>query len=265
MGHEVDKVDRRQVLGAGVAGAALLVLPEACGSSPGPSDAGMDAKADVTKDVQPDVTPKDAAGDAEPDATLVDGGGACESEQTDWTRPINIMKAGIALKGTAYAFNDTRFSDTAFQEDRILVINPLTGTGYVAMSGVCTHMGCCPEYFPKCVYTTPDGGSMGFCAAPTEADGGSDGGFDAGNPDATADAAPEAGPGGGGQLMTDVLYCPCHGSVYDALTGLAIDGPAVSTGPLQIMKTCVGGGYVFVFIPDNGFGPGAAPMCGTTP
>jgi len=267
MGNEVEKVDRRQVLGAGVVGAALVVFPEACSSSSEPTDGGIDAKVDVTKDVQKDTAPADTAADVEPDATLVDGGGACESQQTDWTRPINIMKAGIALKGTAYAFEDPRFSDMAFQEDRILVINPLTGNGYVAMSGVCTHMGCCPQYFKQCEYTTP--GGVGLCVAPSEVDGGIEGGPDSGAadaPDAVADAESDAASDGGPpQLLTDVLWCPCHGSIYDAKTGEAIDGPAVSTGSLQTMKVCVGGGYVFVFIPDNGFGPGTAPMCGTTP
>ena len=141
------------------------------------------------------------------------------------------MKAGIALKGTAYAFTDPRFSDLFFQDDRILLINPLTGTGYVAMSGICTHEGCSPEYFAKCIHSDSDN----VCTAPEGGTGDVDAGGDAGT-----------------MLLTDVLWCPCHQSVFDAKTGVATMGPAVASGNLQVMKTCVGGGYVFVFIPDNG-------------
>jgi Rieske Fe-S protein len=256
MGHEAEKVDRRQVLEAGVAGVALAVLPAACSSTTESStDAGTDVKHDSTPHdaPPPDVTPKDSAGDVyDPDATLVDGGDMCESEQTNWTHPINIMKAGIALKGTAYAFNDPRFSDRYQQLDRILVINPLTGTGYVAMSGVCTHAGCCPQYFPKCIYSTPESTYTAQCL-PLPDGGLPDAGPDGGIPDGSIET-PEGGyvEGGSPELLTDILFCPCHQSVYDAKTGMAIDGPAVSTGDLQIMNTCVGGGYVFVFIPDNG-------------
>jgi Rieske Fe-S protein len=245
--REQDRLPRRQVIEAGVAGAALLVLPEACGSNSGnellPDAGGHDA-------THPDATGKDVApppmdANEEPDATLVDGGGACEDMQTDWTRPISIMKAGIALKGTAYAFTDPRFFDQYFAQDRILLINPLTGTGYVAMSGVCSHEGCSPNYFSHCIYTNE---GQGLCTAP---DGGvPDAGPDAEAPDAAGDSGPDA-EAGAEQFLTDVLYCPCHGSVYNALDGTPISGPAVMTGPLQLMKTCVGGGYVFVFIPNN--------------
>jgi Rieske Fe-S protein len=248
--HEQDRLPRRQVIEAGVAGAALLVLPEACGSTSGNevvTDAGGH---DAT---HPDATAKDAApppmdANDEPDATLVDGGGACEDMQTDWTRPISIMKAGIALKGTAYAFTDTRFADIYFDEDRILLVNPLTGSGYVAMSGVCTHQGCSPNYFSQCIYSSAEG----LCTAPEGGvpEAGPDAEADADSPDAAKDSGADA-EAGADQLLTDVLYCPCHGSVYNALTGVAIYGPAVITGNLQLMKTCVGGGYVFVFIPNN--------------
>jgi Rieske Fe-S protein len=261
MGHEVRPLDRRQVLGAGVASAALIVLPEACSSSSETADGGLDASHDARKDVSPDVQ-KDASSDTtpEPDATLVDGGGACESEQTDWTRPINIMKAGIALKGTAYAFNDARFIDETQQGNRILVINPLTKDGYIAMSGVCTHRGCCPQYFSRCLYSTPESSDTPQCVAFTEpADAGPDASFDA-----SADAPePDGGyaDGGAPQPLFDVLFCPCHQSLYDALNGKALAGPAVATGDLQLMKTCVGGGYVFVFIPQNPGGPVIPTSC----
>jgi Rieske Fe-S protein len=279
---------RRQVLGASVAGATLLVLPEACGGN----GSSTDVEAGPRKDAALEASPKDAA--EEPKPTLVDGGGDCK--QDDWTRPISIMKTGIALKGTAYAFTDARFSDLVFGQDRILVINPLTGSGYVAMSGVCTHNGCSPEYFVKCKYATSglnegrctaapvetgsDGGTDGDTDAPTESGAATDGGADAvaesgadTGPDGTADAradkdseseveasseagdASDAGDadeeGGATELLTDVLWCPCHNSVYDALTGVALSGPATQTGNLQILKTCIGGGDVFVTIPQN--------------
>jgi Rieske Fe-S protein len=271
---------RRQVLGASVAGATLLVLPEACGGTTPPGEAETGPQ---HKDAAAEASPKDAA--EEPKPTLVDGGGDCK--QDDWTRPISIMKTGIALKGTAHAFTDARFSDKVWGEDRILVINPLTGSGYVAMSGVCTHSGCSPEYFAKCQYAT-SGLDEGICSAAPDgatADGGGDGeadgavadggadvvvvesGADAGpdgqvdaRADNDGDASSDAGDadeeggsteGGSTEILTDVLWCPCHHSIYNALTGVARSGPALMTGDLQILKTCVGGGYVFVTIPIN--------------
>jgi Rieske Fe-S protein len=275
MKHDkTNEVDRRQLLGAGVAGAALLAIPAACSSSSDDTDGGGDAARDVAKEAAKDVTTMEAG----PDATLVDGGGACK--QDDWTHPISIMKAGIAVKGTAYAFTDDRYSDvTGFGENRILVINPLTGSGYVAMSGVCTHMGCCPEYFAKCVYSTPESTMTPQCVELADGgfpeagfDAGTDGGGSDGGSDAASDAPSDAASDGadafvdGGQptLMTDVLFCPCHQSVYDAKNGKAIMGPATNFGDLQLMDTCTGGGYVFVTIPDNGLGAGSAPNCSSS-
>jgi Rieske Fe-S protein len=248
---------RRQVLGASVAGAALLILPEACSSSSDDTvtDASTDVHKDVTTgDVTMDTAPPPIDAPEEPDATLVDAGGSCK--QDDWTRPISIMKAGIAMKGTAFAFTDERFTDTAWFHDRILVINPLTGSGYVAMSGVCTHRGCCPQYFPKCLYNT----STQVCTEASVPDAGieasAEGGSEAGNGDAGGDA--------GTEILTDVLWCNCHQSVFSALDGSNISGPAFSMGPLQLFQTpCVGGGYVFVTIPDNGFGAGTDTGCGS--
>jgi Rieske Fe-S protein len=44
-----------------------------------------------------------------------------------------------------------------------------------------------------------------------------------------------------------VLFCTCHGSIFSAVTGEVINGPA--QGSLQLLDVCVGGGYVFVTIP----------------
>lgn len=287
----VDKiVARRKVIEAGVVGVAYLVLPEGC-SSPSSESADSGPRDSTTPDSSQrdsvsaaDVGPEaSAAPDTglgtgpEPDATLVEGGGDCT--QDDWTRPISIAETGIAAKGTAYAFNDPRFADLFWNGDRILVIHPLGGTGYVAMSGVCTHKGCCPQYVKSCAYSGPlasgdtpycivqdsdagEGGGMeggeeaGPEAAPPE--GGLDANSD-GETDAVSSDASSAGMDGG--LYTDVLYCPCHGSLYDAITGNALQGPAMITGSLQLMKTCEGGGYVFVTIPNNGFGAGSPPTC----
>jgi Rieske Fe-S protein len=228
--------------------------------------------------------------DAPPEATLVDGSGTCT--QDDWTLPISISAAGLSAKGTWTETSDPRFADLAFQQDRILVINPLNGTGYVAMSGVCTHMGCCPQYLARaCIREVfgaaraieTDGGGCpgapvdGGSDAERDASGRNEGGVDGSNdePDAArSDAAPEdgggtdahdAGSGTGGGIttveMTDVLLCPCHGSLYDAITGAAIYGPAKETGPLQVLETCVGNGYVFVTIPENPGGPGTPLTC----
>jgi Rieske Fe-S protein len=249
---------RREVIGAGAIGVAYLMLPEGCGgSSPDKSDAGS-----------PDSTaPEGGAADAQPEATLpdattVDGGGACK--QDDWTRPISIMKTGIAIKGTAYAFQDPRFADLYFGADQLLLINPLRGSGYVAMSGVCSHRGCTPQYFSTCVYSDPDGG-IPQCSVPDASDGGEEADTDVDAADAGSEAeAAEAGSDGaadaeeGTELLTDVLFCPCHQSVFNALNGKAIKGPALATGDLQILDTCVGGGYVFVTIPCN---PGAPYAC----
>jgi Rieske Fe-S protein len=257
-------VARREVIGAGAIGAAYLLLPEGCGGgSPDNPDAGL---ADGASN---DSGAQDAA--TLPDATLVEGGGNCK--QTDWTRPISIMKAGIALKGTAYGFKDPRFADLYFGGHQILLIHPLTGSGYVAMSGVCTHMGCTPTYFARCLFTNPDGG-VPECSVP---DGGSDAedeagaetdaeeagsdaevadaGSEAEGVEAGSDGASDADSGENAKLLTDILFCPCHKSVFNALNGRALSGPAVFTGNLQILDTCVGGGYVFVTIPQNPVAP----------
>jgi Rieske Fe-S protein len=235
------------------------MFPEGCG--PGASSGSDAGLLDAT------------APDAPPEATLVEGGGDCK--QDDWTRPISIMKAGIAAKGTAYAFTDSRFVEIASGsgEDRILVINPLTGDDYVAMSGVCTHMGCCPQYFATCLYSVGEGCSVPESGAAhagdseagthSNSDAGSDGESDAESDGPSDAASDDDAEGGGTTVMTDVLFCPCHGSVFNAKNGHAIAGPALLSGDLQLMKTCVGSGYVFVTIPNNHMGTGINPECDT--
>jgi Rieske Fe-S protein len=275
---------RRQVLGVGVAGAALAVLPEACSSSSNPEtpDSGVDGR---TADTSAGDGGEDGAADAEmegavdaspepPDATLVDGSGSCV--QTDYTHPVNILKEGLDSPGTAFAFTDTRYLDPACSQSQIILINPVTKTGYVAMSGSCTHE-CCdneparsggPTYMPLCQVIAdaatfsglscqvPDAGSSADASGDASSDATSDASADA-NRDASADANREAsmeagggsssGPPQAGQILKDVLFCTCHGSIFSAVTGEVINGPA--QGSLQLLDVCVGGGYVFVTIP----------------
>jgi Rieske Fe-S protein len=276
---------RRQVLGVGVAGAALVVLPEACGSSgnAATSDASVDGQ---TTDTSTGNGGEDGAADAEmeaavdaspepPDATLVDGSGSCV--QTDYTHPVNILKEGLDSPGTSFAFTDTRYLDPACSQSRIILINPATKTGYVALSGSCPHE-CCdndplgsggPTYMPLCQIfadaasfsglgcQVPEAGSSADASSDASVDATSDASADA-NRDASADASRDAGTdaGGGassgfqpGQILKDVLFCTCHGSIFNALNGEFIQGPANSN--LQQLEVCVGGGYVFVTIPPS--------------
>jgi Rieske Fe-S protein len=267
---------RRQMLGAGIVGATLALLPEACSSSSTPegrdagkdaeskggrpdatgTDSGVDAAPDTSPDTSPDG-PSDAqsdglsdAADGAPEATLVDGSGTCV--QTDYTHPVNILQAGIGSPGTSTEFADDRYSDPSCQGDAILVVNPINPvnkTRYVALSGSCTHDcnsviandgGCGPTYMPRCQVFADTNYFDGFgCRVPPP---------DAGEADASQDAGAEAGVQPG-QILTDVLFCTCHGSMYDAITGEVLNGPAPS--PLQVLDVCVGGGFVFVRIPKN--------------
>jgi Rieske Fe-S protein len=265
---------RRQVLGVGVAGAALVVLPEACGSSVNSEapDAGVDGR---TADTSAGDGAEDGADGAEmegavdaspepPDATLVDGSGSCV--QTDYTHPVNILKEGLDSPGTSFAFTDTRYLDPACSQSRIILINPVTKTGYVALSGSCTHE-CCdnavgsggPTYMPQCQVIAdgatfsglgcqvPDAGSPTDASSDASADAAGDASADASH-DASTDAG--GGASGGlqpGQILKDVLFCTCHGSIFNALTGAVLQGPAATNLPL--LDVCVGGGYVFVTIP----------------
>jgi Rieske Fe-S protein len=225
MGTADDTLARRRVLEAGVAAAALFATEGACEQAPPeyvPPDGGRDARElEARSDM---ATPTDAGDgvdapadvgptDAPPEATLVDDGGTCT--QTDYTHPVPILSAGIEAQGTSTAFYDDRYLDPVCSGSRILLINPLTKEGYVAMSGVCTHL-CCdftggeggPEY--RTTYALADGGTL-----------------------------------------KDVVYCTCHGSIFSALDGSVLSGPGgnpLATG-LEVLPTCEGGGFVFVAIP----------------
>ena len=89
-----------------------------------------------------------------------------------------------------------------------------------------------------------EGGTMegGGLEAGTPEGGSHDGGIhDAGTPDAEEEE--------GGVTYQDVLFCNCHGSIFNALDGTVIQGPAGT--PLQILKTTVSGGVVAITIPKN--------------
>jgi nitrite reductase/ring-hydroxylating ferredoxin subunit len=231
MGGAGDRLARRQVLQATLAGAALLAA-DACEGAPpqavtgsggardaGPHDGGLPEALPADAPPPADVGatgPADAGAlDAPPEATFVDGGGACA--QASYTRPIAIGSSGIEAQGTSVAFYDDRYLDPVCGGSRILLIHPVTKEGFVALSGVCTHL-CCddtggeggPSYLPS--YTPPDGGAL-----------------------------------------TDVVYCTCHGAVFSALDGAVVSGPGgdpLATG-LEVLPTCQGGGFVFVAIPPR--------------
>jgi Rieske Fe-S protein len=251
---------RRQVIEAGVAGAALLVLPEACSSSPSPSPPGKDGggghDATVEDGPPPDTSPVDTGPPCNP-TSEVDAGTACA--QNAQTAAINISKAGIGMPGTSYEFSDCRYSDPQCMQAQIILIHPVTKTGYVALSGSCPH-DCCantmgtggPTYIPSCTLSVDEGIIGGFACNAADAgtpDGGSDAGGDAA-PDAAADATTDAGGGlVAGQTYQDVLYCTCHGSMFSALDGSLLNGPA-SVGLAQL-TTCEADGFVFVTIPES--------------
>jgi Rieske Fe-S protein len=227
-----DTLVRRQVLQAGVAGAALLATQGACrGSAPRSvaADAGRGRARDGGLDAQPDIAarldaaveagtdgPGDAApSDGPPEATLVDASGTCV--QTDFTHPVSIVGAGIDAPGTSIAFFDDRYLDPVCSGSRILLIHPVTKEAYVALSGVCTHL-CCD-------FTAGEGGPS-YLATFTLSDGG---------------------------VLSDVVHCTCHGSLFSALDGSVLSGPGgnpLATG-LEVLPTCVGGDFVFVDIPER--------------
>jgi hypothetical protein len=242
---------RRHVLGAGVAGAALLVIPEGCASSGSAPDASADVK------------------------RMMDA--ACPA--ADYVKRLNIADAGIAKQGTSYEFTDSCYSDPVCFQNRIIVIHPVTKDVYVALSGSCTHE-CCdnvdgeggPKYY-KTFTVDDDGGAPE--AGPDE--GGTSEAGDAGTHDAaiheastteasaldasTHDAtipdtgAPDASTtdaeteGGISMTYTDVLYCDCHGSIFSALDGTVLRLPAPQ--PLQLLTVSESDGSLVITIPKS--------------
>lgn len=228
MGTAEDTLARRQLLQAGLAGAALLATQEACRGASTKSvaidggDAGaFDARPDTVAlgeggpDARADGSGDGGATDAPPEATLVDAGGTCA--QSDHTHPVSIAAAKIDQPGTSIAFFDDRYLDPVCSGSRILLIHPVTQEAYVALSGVCTHL-CCD-------FTGGEGGPS-YLKAYTQGDGGT---------------------------LIDVVRCNCHGSLFSALDGSVIAGPGgnlLATG-LEVLATCEGGGFVFVDIPQR--------------
>jgi Rieske Fe-S protein len=224
-----------------------MVIPEACGSSSGGSgDASSDMK------------------------SAMDSGPSCTA--ADYSRQVNIADAGIMKPGTSYELSDNCYSDPFCMQDRIILVHPVTKNAYIAMSGSCTHE-CCdnvdgsggPKYYATFVVaeeagvpeggeeagpdaTVHEGGALeggshegGGLESGTSEGGGHDGGIrDAGIPDGDEE---------GGVTYQDVLYCDCHGSIFNALNGEVIRGPAGM--PLQILKTSQNAGVVVISIPKN--------------
>lgn len=163
----------------------------------------------------------------------LDGGSSCPSAAH--SRSINIANAGIAKQGTSYEFSDSCYKDPFCGQDRILLIHPVTNDVYVAMSGSCTHE-CCdntggeggPTYYP----------TYGLDAGMAEASAMESGTPEGGAPDASGEA---------GAVHQDVLVCSCHGSMFSALDGSVLRGPAAD--PLQLLKTSESSGNVVVAIP----------------
>jgi Rieske Fe-S protein len=259
MSEKNENVPRRQVIEMGVAGAALLVLPEGCGSTTTAAarhDASVDAPIKDASKEAADVSMEAASPPCK--TSFVDAGSGCA--QSDQTAAVNILKAGIDQPGTSYEFSDCRYMDPACTQDRIILINPTTKKGYVALSGSCTH-DCCdntmggggPIYFPVCKLSVDTNILSGFLCSPPDAsapeDASVDGGPDAG--DASTDATSDVSEGGlhGGETLVDVLYCTCHGSIFNALTGDVIHFPASAS--LQQLSTCEADGWVFITIPKS--------------
>jgi Rieske Fe-S protein len=228
MGTPEDRVARRQVLQAGITGAALLATQGACEEAPrsfigdeGGSEGDPGPQADTAAPVEAGADsreegPRDAgSSDAPPEATLVGDSGSCT--QTHYTHPVSILGAAIDMPGTSTAFVDDRYLDPVCSASRILLIHPVTREAYVALSGVCTHL-CCD-------FTGGEGGPS-YLSTYTRVDGG---------------------------VLTDVVFCTCHGSLFSALDGSVLSGPGgnpLATG-LEVLSTCEGGGFVFVSIPTR--------------
>jgi nitrite reductase/ring-hydroxylating ferredoxin subunit len=263
-----EAISRRQIIELGAAGAAALVLPNACSSST--SGGAVDASADAPrKDATVKDAPTEAAAPCKPD--FVDAGGGCA--QSDQTAAVNILKASIDQEGTSYEFSDCRYADPACNDDRIILIHGTKTQGYVALQGACPNE-CCdrtmenggPTYYAVCTISIESSFPAGFvcnvdAGAPPDAEAPPDGAVDAeAGPDAGVDSAADTGAEAAtdadtdadsapqmGQVYNDILLCTCCGSIFDATTGARIDGP--SKFGLQKLDTCEADGWVFITIP----------------
>jgi Rieske Fe-S protein len=223
---------RRQVLGATVSGAVLFALHEGCGGE------GVGALEDAGADDAPQHEPPHAH-----DATVADSPAPKLCPAADYTRQVNIVDAGIDKQGTSYMFTDSCFIDTYCGQHQIILIHPVTMNAYVALSGTCTHEcnsvaedGCGPKYLPS--FTKEIEAGALDAGLDADADDGSDG-------DAEVDADIDAGT----VVLQDVIYCSCHGSIFNALNGYVIRGPAGTR--LQVLKTTESGGNVVIDIPKT--------------
>jgi Rieske Fe-S protein len=245
---------RRQVLGAGVAGAALLVIPEGCSSGGSAPDASADVK------------------------RMMDAG----CSPAEYTKQLDIASVGITKQGTSYEFSDVCYSDPFCFQDRIIVVHPVTKDVYIAMSGSCTHE-CCdntegsggPKYYKTFVVEEEGGAPEGGPDEGGPAEAGDAGKHDAASHDASEASASEASAldasthdatvhdagtpdtstpdaeteGGISMTYTDVLFCDCHGSIYNALDGTVIRGPASQT--LQLLTVSQSDGSLIITIPKS--------------
>jgi Rieske Fe-S protein len=231
-GGDPKVVLRRQLLGATVSGAALFALHEGCG---GENDGTLEDEGGALLH-----EPKQAH-----DATVVDSPAPKVCPAADYSRQVNIVDAGIEKPGTSYAFTDSCFIDTYCGQHRIILIHPVTMNAYVALSGTCTHeckniteTDCGPAYYPS--FTKEIEAGALDAGLDADADDGSDG-------DAAADA--DADIDAGTVVLQDVIYCSCHGAIFNALNGYVIRGPAGTR--LEVLKTSESGGYVVIDIPKT--------------
>jgi nitrite reductase/ring-hydroxylating ferredoxin subunit len=226
--EESTPLARRQVLGAGVVGTALLFLPDACGGIENGSAGGSSGGSAGGSTVEAADGAVSEASEGGPDATITDAslstdpgvdvdGGICQQGKTYAAISIHTQQGGIGKAGTSHPFTDARYEDPYCKQSRILLVHYVTfrsGNGYSAVSGSCTHE-CCDD---------PEG---------------------TGGPRYFANQVLEDG----GAPVMDVVVCSCCGSAFSALDGKVLRGPA--SDPLQVLTTCASSGYVFIWIPEN--------------
>ncbi len=143
MSEPRDAIDRRCLLGGGVTGLALLVVP-GCGSSITPATAD-DAGADAAPD-------PDAAADAAADASCR----ACKKDASTLVVKLS-QHPSLAKPGGSALLTDARYSDPACAQSTIIVVQPEAGK-FVAFSASCTH-ACCTVAFDGTGFACPCHGS----------------------------------------------------------------------------------------------------------